>query len=70
MNDQPHRCERCHEPISEGERWEYYHGAPRVGEEKSAARIHARCVAALLKETLAAFARVPEDKREHIFFEI
>jgi hypothetical protein len=64
VNDPPHRCTRCNEPITEGERWEYTQGAPRFGEEQTAPRIHSRCMATLIKETLAAFARVPEDKQD------
>lgn len=65
-----HLCIRCAEPITEGERWEYSQGYAAYGQEQTARRIHSRCVAELLRETLRAFARVPEDKREEITFEI
>ena len=76
MNDRsggtaPHACALCEQPIRQGEQWEYEQGAYPVGTPESAKRrVHARCVAALIRETLAAFTRVPEDRRDEITFEI
>ncbi len=64
-------CKLCGETISEGQRWEYAEGAYPVGTpEQAKQRVHGACVAKLLRETLAAFARVPEGKRDTITFEI
>jgi len=58
-------CALCEQPITEGERWEYERGAYPVGTSESAKRrVHSRCVAALIREALELFARVPEDERE------
>lgn len=68
---EPPTCKRCGQPITEGQRWEYYHGARRVGAPESEnPRIHGACVSALLRETIEALARVPESKRDEIIFEI
>ena len=67
----PHVCSHCRESIQEGERWEYTKGAyPISAPEDTKERIHSRCVAQLLRETIAAFARVPEEQRDPITFEI
>lgn len=70
MNEPP-TCKQCGQLITEGQRWEYWKGAYPVGTPESAKeRIHGACVSALLRETLAAFARVPEDRRDEITFEV
>ena len=64
-------CAICEKHIPEGERWEYEKGAYPIGTpEGDKRRVHTACVAQLIRETLAAFARVPEDKREELTFEI
>jgi hypothetical protein len=67
----PHLCTLCGESISEGGRWAYAAGTYPIGTpENMKRRVHSGCVAQLLRETLAAFARVPESKRDEITFEI
>lgn len=64
-------CAMCKKPIPEGQSWEYEKGAYPIGTpEGDKRRVHSACVAQLIRETLAAFASVPEDKREAVTFEI
>ena len=70
-NQKPPTCSLCEQPIIEGEAWEYEKGAyPIHIPESEKRRVHSRCVSALLREALAAFARAREDKQDKITFEI
>ena len=58
MIDQMPICSLCEQPIIEDEGWEYEKGAYRVGTpESEKRRVHSRCISALLREAIAAFAR-------------
>ena len=63
----PHTCALCEQPLTEGEPWEYEKGAYPIGTpERAKHRVHAHCVAALVRETLELLAKVPEDQPDEI----
>ena len=63
-------CAFCQDPIRQDERWEYWKAYPVGTPEHEKRRIHGRCFSQLLRQTIEALARIPEDKREEVYFDI
>ena len=63
-------CKLCSEMITDAERWEYTRLYAVETPEVLKQRVHNRCVTAQVREVLRLMARVPEDERNEIYFDL